>query len=192
MSMKKIINKNEKVWFHSSKKTSFIPEKEINLKYNFREARWNKGVILDGIVNETSREITRAQNKTFTDLSLTKTDDNEWGKRKIINSIKVKIEKNIEDVYDDAISFSLVQVKKSIFTDNSVGSHVSDKRYCCENQLITSPDKNLFSNSFEFNERFYDLADHEDFALIQDIEFRNNFLTTGKKKCSSYKTLCEL
>ena len=93
LTSKKIINKNEKIWFHSSKKTSYIPEKDINSKYNFREARWQKGVIVDGIVNEGTRQITRAVNKTFSDLSLTKTDDFEWGKRKIIHSIKVKIEK---------------------------------------------------------------------------------------------------
>ena len=97
------------------------------------------------------------------------------------NSFKVKIEKNIEDIYADAISFNLVQAKKSMFTVTGVGSRVSDKSYWCENQLITSPEKNLFSNSFEFNE-LYDLADDEDFALIQDIEFRNNFLGTGSKK----------
>ena len=97
--MKRIINKNEKIWFHSSKKTSLIPEKGADNKYNFREACWTKGVILDGIVNEGTRQITRAQNKTFTDLSFTKTDDDEWGKRKIIHSIKVKIEKNIFKIY---------------------------------------------------------------------------------------------
>ena len=54
----------------------------VDLKYNFRETRWEKGVILDEIVDESTRQITRAANKTFTDLSLTKTDGNEWGKEK--------------------------------------------------------------------------------------------------------------
>ena len=78
--LKKIIIKNKKLWFHSSKKTSYIAEKSADLKYNFHETRWTKGVILDELVNDTTRQITRAANKTFTDLSLTKTDDDEWGK----------------------------------------------------------------------------------------------------------------
>ena len=111
MSSKKILIKNEKIWFHSSKKTSYIPQIE-NMVYNFRETRWGKGVITDSIVNEDTRYITRASNKTFTDLSLTKTTDGEWGRRKIIHSIKVKVEKNVIGVYNDAISFSFIQVKK--------------------------------------------------------------------------------
>ena len=79
------------------------------------------------MVNESSRFITRASNKTFTDLSLIKTNDNEWGKRKIIHSIKINIEKNIEEIYSDAISFSLVQVKRSMLTDLTPGSLVSNK-----------------------------------------------------------------
>ena len=31
----------------------------------------------------------------------------------------------------------------------------------------------------------YDLSEDEDFALIQDITFRNNFLMTGSKKYAS-------
>ena len=76
MSSKKILIKNEKIWYHSSKKTSYIPENQ-NSVYNFRETRWGKGVITDSIVNEDTRYITRASNKTFTDLSLTKTTDGE-------------------------------------------------------------------------------------------------------------------
>ena len=49
-------------------------------------------------------------------------------KRKIIHSIKVNIEKNIDVLYDDAISFSLVQVKRSMFTDSTPGSSVSNKQ----------------------------------------------------------------
>ena len=180
MASKKII-KNEKLWFHSSKKTSYIPEKSADLKYNFRETRWEKGVILDEIVNEGTRLITRAPNKTFTNLSLIKTNGDEWGKRKIIHSVKVKIDKNIEDSYFDVIGYSLVQVKKEMFEVSGGGLHVSDKKYWCENQLISSPDKNLFTNSIEFNDLSYDLAEGEDFALIQDTEFRNNFLQSGRK-----------
>ena len=107
MASKKILIRNEKIWFHSSKKTSYIPDKDSNSKYNFRETRWEKGVITDDIVDESSRLITRASNKTFTDLSLTKTSGSEWGKRKIIYSIKVNIEKNVSVLYDDTISFRL-------------------------------------------------------------------------------------
>ena len=124
-------------------------------------------------MNETTRVITRAPNKTFTDLSLTKTDDNEWGKRKIIHTVKVKIDKNIDDSYFDVIGYSLVQVKKEMFEQNDGG---------CGNHLISAPDKNLFTKSIEFTDLSYDLAEEEDFALIQDIAFRNNFLQTGSKK----------
>ena len=42
-----------------------------------------------------------------------------------------------------------------MFTDNSSGgSLVSNKNYWSENQLISSPDKNLFTSTFEFTE-FY-------------------------------------
>ena len=181
MASKKILIRNEKIWFHSSKKTSYIPEKESNLKYNFREMRWGKGVITDTIVNESTRQITRASNKTFTDLSLTKTTDGEWGRRKIIHSIKVKVEKNVVDIYNDAISFSLVQVKKDMF-DGLSGSLVSNPIYWCENQLINEPQNNMFITSINFDNLMYDLAEDEDFALIQDIRFRNNFLKTGSKK----------
>ena len=180
MSSKKILIRNEKIWFHSSKKTSYIPEKDSNLKYNFRGTRWEKGVITDDIVDEASRQITRASNKTFTDLSLTKTTDGEWGRRKIIHTIKIKVEKNVSVLYNDAISFSIVQVKKEMF--GSSGSSVFDKGNWCENQLIKEPDNNMFTNSVEFNNLMYDLAEDEDFALIQDIRFRNNFLKTGSKK----------
>ena len=40
----------------------------------------------------------------------------------------------------------------------------------------------MFNTSFEFNNLLYDLPGDEDFALIQDVEFTNNFLTTGSKK----------
>ena len=103
------------------------------------------------------------------------------GKRKIIHSVKVKIDKNVKDRYSDAIGYSLVQVKKEMFEMNGAGSHVNNKKYWCKNQL-SSPDKNLFTNSIEFNDLSYDLAEGEDFALIQDIEFRNNFLQVGSKK----------
>ena len=96
--------------------------------------------------------------------------------------MKVKIDKNIEDRYFDVIGYSLVQVKKEMFEATGAESHVSNKKYWFENQLISSPDKNLFTNSIEFNDLSYDLAEGEDFALIQDIEFRNNFLQTGSKK----------
>ena len=180
MSSKKVIIKNEKIWFHSSKKTSYIPEKR-NSEYMFRETKWSKGVIIDSIVNEDTRLITRAPNKTFADLSLTKTTDGEWGKRKIIHTIKVKVEKNVVDIYNDAISFSLVQVKKDMF-DGLTGSSVSNPIYWCENQLINEPQNNMFSTSIEFDNLLYDLAEDEDFALIQDITFKNNFLMTGSKK----------
>ena len=170
----------KKCLFHSSKKISYIPQKDSNLKYNFRETRWEKGVITDEIVDETSRQITRASNKTFTDLSLTRTNDDDWGRRKIIHSVKVKVEKNVSVLYNDAISFSIVQVKKGMFSSSS-GSLVSDKRNWTENQLIKEPENNMFTNSFEFNNLMYDLSEDEDFALIQDIEFRNNFLKTGSK-----------
>ena len=183
MSSKKILIKNEKIWFHSSKKTSYTPEIQ-NLKYNFRETRWGKGVITDSIVNEDTRYITRASNKTFTDLSLTKTTDGEWGRRKIIHSIKVKVEKNVIGVYNDAISFSFIQVKKNMF-DNPSGSSVSNLAYRCENQLINEPENNMFTSSVNFENLMYDLSEDEDFALIQDITFRNNFLMTGSKKYAS-------
>ena len=143
---------------------------------------WNKGVILDELVNETTRLITRASNKTFADLSLTKTDDNEWGKRKIIHSVKLKIDKNIDDDYADVVSYSLVQVKKEMFEQVATGSYVNDKNYWSTNQLIKSPTKNMFTSSINFNELAYDLSKGEDFALIQDIAFRKNFLQRGNKK----------
>ena len=40
----------------------------------------------------------------------------------------------------------------------------------------------MFSSSFEFTDLLYDLPGDEDFALIQDITFRNNFSKTGSKK----------
>ena len=98
------------------------------------------GVIIDDIVNESSRLITRASNETFTDLSLIKTADDNWGKRKIIHSIKVNIEKN---TYNDAISFSLVQVKRSMFTNSIPGSLVSNQANWSLNQLINTPQKNV-------------------------------------------------
>ena len=117
MASKNIMVKTVRLWYQSLKETSYIPEKDsITGKYNFREINWTKGVITDDIVNEDTRFITRASDKTFTDLSLTKTGDNDWGKRKIIHSIKVNIEKNTAAVYDDAVSFSIVQVKSSMFT----------------------------------------------------------------------------
>ena len=180
MSSKKILIKNEKIWFHSSKKTSYIPQIE-NMVYNFRETRWGKGVITDSIVNEDTRYITRASNKTFTDLSLTKTTDGVWGRRKIIHSIEIKVEKNITDIYNDAISFSFIQVKKNMF-DNPSGSSVSNLAYRCENQLINEPENNMFTSSVNFENLMYDLSEDEDFALIQDITFKNNFLMTGSKK----------
>ena len=64
----------------------------------------------------------------------------------------------------------------------SSGSLVSDRQNWCQNQLINSPDTNMFTNSFEFNDLMYDLSEDEDFALIQDITFKNNFLMTGSKK----------
>ena len=143
---------------------------------------WNKGVILDKLVNETTRQITRAPNKTFADLSLTKTDNDEWGKRKIIHSVKVKIDKNIDDTYTDVVSYSVVQVKKEMFEQTVTGSYVNNKIYWSDNQLINSPTKNMFTNSIEFNNLAYDLAEGKDFALIQDISFRNNFLQRGNKK----------
>ena len=163
------------------KKNIFYSTKDSNSKYNFRETRWEKGVITDAIMNDVSRQITRAPNKTFTDLSLTRSNDSDWGKRKIIHSIKIKVEKNVSVFYNDAISFSIVQVKKGMFPSSS-GSLVSDKRYWSENQLIKEPENNMFTNSVEFNNLMYDLSEDEDFALIQDIKFRNNFLTTGSKK----------
>ena len=62
------------------------------------------------------------------------------------------------------------------------GSYVNNKNYWSHNQLINSPAKNMFTNSIEFNELAYDLSEGEDFALIQDISFRNNFLQRGNKK----------
>ena len=112
MCSKKIIIKNKKLWFHSSKKTSYIPDKSASSEYEFREMDWNKGVILDELVNETTRQITRVSNKTFADLSLTKTDDDEWGKRKIIHSVKVKFDKNIDDNYADVVSYFSCSSKK--------------------------------------------------------------------------------
>ena len=45
---------------------SYIPEKNTSSsKYNFRETLWEKGVITDDILDETSRLITRATNKTM-------------------------------------------------------------------------------------------------------------------------------
>ena len=68
---KTIIPKNEKIWYHSSKKTGYIPIKD-NSKYGFREQSWQKGVIIHEIVDENTRKINRAADKTFVDLSLTK------------------------------------------------------------------------------------------------------------------------
>ena len=59
---------------------------------------------------------------------------------------------------------------------------ITDKGYWAENQLIKEPENNMFTNSVEFDNLMYDLSEDEDFALIQDIKFRNNFLTTGSKK----------
>ena len=72
MSSRKIIIKNKILWFHSSKKTGYVPDKTVNSEFEFREMGWNKGVILDELVNESTRQITRAPNKTFTDLSFNK------------------------------------------------------------------------------------------------------------------------
>ena len=44
--------------------------------------------MIDEIVDENIRKINRAVDKTFSGLSLTK-----WNKRKIIQDIKIKIEK---------------------------------------------------------------------------------------------------
>ena len=140
------------------------------------------GVITDDIVNEDTRFITCASDKKFTDLSLTKTGDNDWGKRKIIHSIKVNIEKNTAVLYDDAVSFSIIKVKRSMFTESSIGSLVSNTPNWSLNQLIKSPQRDMFNTSFEFNDLMYDLPDDEDFALIQNIKFANNYLTTGSKK----------
>ena len=40
----------------------------------------------------------------------------------------------------------------------------------------------MFTNSVTFDNLMYDLSENEDFALIQDITFRNHFLMTGSKK----------
>ena len=48
MNSKKILIKNENLWYHSSKKTGYVPDKTANSEYEFRETGWNKGVILDG------------------------------------------------------------------------------------------------------------------------------------------------
>ena len=124
---------------------------------------------------------------------LTKSEDGEWGKRKIIHSVKVKIEKNVDEEYADVVNYSLVQVKKEMFEQSQIGSFVSDKKYWSSNQLINSPAENMFSNSIVFTDLAYDLSEGDDFALIQDITFKKKFLQRGAgKKCSSYKTLCEL
>ena len=136
-------------------------------------------------MNESSRLITRASNKNFTDLSLIKTEDDKWGKRKIIHAVKVNIEKNTEAMYDDAISFSLVEVKRSMFTNSIPSSLVSNQANWSLNKLINTPQKNMFNTSFEFNNLMYDLPGDEDFALIQDIKFTNNYMISGSKKYAS-------
>ena len=60
---KTIIRKNEKIWYHSSKKTGYIPIKD-NSKYGFRDELWQKGFIIDEIVDENTCMINRAADKT--------------------------------------------------------------------------------------------------------------------------------
>ena len=60
---KKIILKNEKIWYHSSKQTGYIPIKD-NSKYGFRDELWQKGFIIDEIVDENTCMINRAADKT--------------------------------------------------------------------------------------------------------------------------------
>ena len=67
-----------------------------------------------------------------------------------------------------------------MFTESSIGSLVSNTPNWSLNQLIKSPQRNMFNTSFEFNDLMYDLPDDED--LIQNIKFINNYLTTGSKK----------
>ena len=43
----------------------------------------------------------------------------------------------------------------------------------------------MFNTSFEFNNLMYDLPGDEDFALIQDIKFTNNYMISGSKKYTS-------
>ena len=55
---------------------------------------------------------------------------------KITHEIKIKIDKNCNALYDDAISFSLIQVKKIMFQRGAIGSFVDDTTYRSKNQLI--------------------------------------------------------
>ena len=177
---KTIILKNEKTWYHSSKKTGYIPIKD-NSKYGFREQSWQKGVIIHEIVDENTRKINRAADKTFADLSLTKSSSVvEWNKRKIIHDIKIKIEKTCEKLYEDAIEFSIIQQKKSMF-EHVMGSYISIHDNWTEKQLVISTPRNsMFTSSIDFTELNYDLD--EDFALIKKIEFTDNYLSTNGKK----------
>lgn len=78
--------------------------------------------------------------------SLTEWEDRmatEWGKRKIIHKIKIEIEKNCPG-NENAISFSLLQVKKKVFDYYSLGSWVRAAKEANDttnqiNQILADP-----------------------------------------------------
>ena len=112
--------------------------------------------MIDEIVDENIRKINRAVDKTFSGLSLTK-----WNKRKIIHDIKIKIEKNCEKLYEDAIEFSIVQVKKSMF-EHVMGSYISNHDNWSEKQLlISTPRNSMLTSSIDFTGLNYDLDEDE-------------------------------
>ena len=81
-------------------------------------------------------------------------------------------------MYEDAIEFSNIQVKKSMF-EHVTGSYISNHDNWTEKQLVISTPRNsMFTSSIDFT----GLNEDEDFALIQKIEFTENYLSTGGKK----------
>ena len=67
------------------------------------------------------------------------------------------MKKNGEKLYEDAIEFSIVQVKKSMF-EHVTGSFISDHDNWTEKQLVISTPRNsMFTSSIDFTGLNYDL-----------------------------------
>jgi hypothetical protein len=111
---KRIINKYENVFFHSSKKSGYFPTKQAVQGYGdvfaFREVGWHKGLAIN--VDKSTRRINVNADGTFEIFSLTK-NPHDWNERKIIHKIDVSLKKNIVAEFDGCLQFGIARVKKS-------------------------------------------------------------------------------
>lgn len=187
MSSRKVINKYENVYFHSSKKSGYFPTKqnvtEYGDVYSFREVGWHKGLPVD--VDLNTRKINTNVDGTFQIFSLTK-NAIDWNERKIIHKIDITLKKNIVEEFDECLQFGIVRVKKGIFNANSSNKLRDRTRFWSEDkhQLITGVENAMFSKSVVLDNLNYDLSADDDLVLFQQVGFfgLNHKSTPGNKK----------